>query len=133
MTDMPYIYIYTYIHIYIYTDSEHVQWTMWGSLRCPVLLWVWLQFELLHVCDDPRNTTLMMPPSIWMNEWMNEWMNVWYPQSLGRENWLCLPSREGSDLVFGFWLDTWLSDSSANTASVANTWVNGLHNYVAVY
>ena len=27
-----------------------------------VLLWVWLQFEL--VCDDPRNTVLMMPPSL---------------------------------------------------------------------
>ena len=32
------------------------------QVECPVLLWVWLQFEL--VCDDPRNTVLMMPPSL---------------------------------------------------------------------
>ena len=31
-------------------------------VQCPVLLWVWLQFEL--VCDDPRNTVVMTPPSI---------------------------------------------------------------------
>ena len=28
-------------------------------MQCPVLLWVWQQFEL--VCDD---TVLMMPPSL---------------------------------------------------------------------
>jgi len=27
-----------------------------------VLVWVWLQFEL--VCDDPRNTVLIMHPSL---------------------------------------------------------------------
>jgi len=32
------------------------------QMQCPVLLWVWLQFEL--VCDDPRNTALMMPSSL---------------------------------------------------------------------
>jgi len=26
-----------------------------------VLLWVWLQFELVSDSDDPRNTVLMMP------------------------------------------------------------------------
>ena len=26
-----------------------------------VLLWVWLQFELMSDSDDPRNTVLMMP------------------------------------------------------------------------
>ena len=31
------------------------------QLQCPVL-WVWLQFEL--VCDYPRNTVLVMPPSL---------------------------------------------------------------------
>ena len=31
-------------------------------MQCPVLLWVWLQCEL--VCDDPSNTVLMMPPSL---------------------------------------------------------------------
>jgi len=32
------------------------------QVQCPVLLCVWLQFEL--VCDDLRNTVLMLPPSI---------------------------------------------------------------------
>jgi len=30
-------------------------------VQCPVVLWVWLQFEL--VSNDPRDTVLMMPPS----------------------------------------------------------------------
>ena len=34
--------------------------TMNIQVQCPVLLWVWLQFELVR--DDPRNTVLMMPP-----------------------------------------------------------------------
>jgi len=29
------------------------------QVQCPVLLWVWLQFEL--VCDDPRNTVVIFP------------------------------------------------------------------------
>jgi len=29
-----------------------------------MLLWVWLQFDHELVCDDPRNTMLMMPPSL---------------------------------------------------------------------
>ena len=33
--------------------------TMNIQVQCPVLLWVWLQFELVR---DPRNTVLMMPP-----------------------------------------------------------------------
>jgi len=31
------------------------------KVQCPVLLWIWLHFELM--CDDSRNTVLMMPPS----------------------------------------------------------------------
>jgi len=31
------------------------------EVQCPMLLWVWLQFEL--ECDDPRNTAPMMPLS----------------------------------------------------------------------
>ena len=31
------------------------------QVQRPVLLWIWLHFELM--CDDPRNTVLMMPPS----------------------------------------------------------------------
>ena len=37
-------------------------WMINVQVQCPVLLWVWLQFEL--VCDDPRNTVLMNPPSL---------------------------------------------------------------------
>ena len=36
--------------------------TMNMQVQCPVLLWVWLQFEL--VCDDPRNIVLMIHPSL---------------------------------------------------------------------
>jgi len=36
-------------------------------VQCPVLLWVWQQFDL--VCDDPRNTVLMMPPLLSHNSW----------------------------------------------------------------
>ena len=32
------------------------------QVQCPVLLLIWLQLEL--VCNDPRNTVLMMPPPI---------------------------------------------------------------------
>ena len=33
--------------------------------ECPVLVLVWLQFEL--VCEDPRNRVLMMPPSLFIS------------------------------------------------------------------
>ena len=29
----------------------------------------------------------------------------------------------------GIWMDAWVSDSSTNTASVANAWVNGPYTY----
>ena len=41
--------------------------TMNIQVQCPVLLWVWLQFEL--VCDDPRNTVLVMPPLLSHTLW----------------------------------------------------------------
>jgi len=35
------------------------------GVQCPVLVLVWLQFEL--VCEDPRNRVLMMPPSLFIS------------------------------------------------------------------
>jgi len=58
---------------------------------------------------------------IWMNDW-KEWSFIrafWvygYPRSSDRESWPCHPEKG--------WLSVWVSDTSVNTASVANTWVN---------
>jgi len=38
-------------------DPGFLQTSGFSTVKCPVLLWVWLQFEL--VCDGPRNTVLM--------------------------------------------------------------------------
>ena len=61
---------------------------------------------------------------IWMIEWSiihAFWMPGSMVRSLHRESWLCHPSREGLAQCLK---DAWVSDSSANTASVANVWVN---------
>jgi len=74
--------------------------------------------------------------SIWMylNEWMNEWisevfsmlfefLDLWIPYVF-RQGELAL-SPIHRKVWLGVWVDAWVSDSSANTASVANTCVNG--------
>ena len=73
-------------------------WKDWG--RSLSLIWIYLNdWVIIHA--------FWMPGSIYA-----------YPRSLDREDWICHPSREGLTRY------SWASDSSANTASVANTWVN---------
>ena len=68
---------------------------------------------------------------IWMYEWMNKWSIIhvfWMPGSRGTP---CLQTGRAGFVIhpgkgwLSVWMDAWVSDCSANTASLANTWVNG--------
>jgi len=72
---------------------------------------------------------------IWMYEWicevlsmLSECLGVW----VFRQGELALSSIKRR-VWLGVWMDARVSDSSANTASVANTWVNCPYNYAALW
>ena len=70
--------------------------------------------------------------SIWvsLNEWMNEWisevlsmlfecLDLWIPYVFRQRELALSPIQR--KVWLGVWMDAWVSDSSPNTASVANT------------
>ena len=93
-------------------------------------------YVLCFQLDETLEMTVVGPyhkhEHIWRNdEWMNDWSIIhdfWMPGSMGtpslqtgRAGFVIHPGKGWLSV----WTDAWVSDSSANTASVANTWVNG--------
>ena len=78
-----------------------------------------------------RQVPISMNVSEWMNERVSEvlsmlleCLDLWVPHVF-RQGELALSSIQRR-VWLSVWTDAWVSDFSANTASVANTWVNGI-------
>ena len=107
----------------VYVPCRHGKWAwdQWNCI-CFVLSTGW---DTWNNCGRSLSWTYL---NEWMNEWMSEWVSewsiihaLWVPRSMVTRGRFVIPPEKGWP---GVWTDAWVSDSSANSANVANTWVN---------